>query len=255
MGSFFASVGFPYNGTDEFVRLCMNTKHEGEIITTSSGTYYRLGVPIPDADEFEIELWLKETHDGEHISINAHMVGPTEGKVCLLAALNKSEGQHYEGAYRCDCTQWLMVGEEMVRMPFVFDCPNFDCGENFILPHFARTSFCGLGASLTCYEDETDYLVRSNKPPPAYMFAHDFIRNGTPFMEPLSPIAHITGWVDDTRIITNPVTDCDFTWATIDVGDMGLMEVVAAPDGLDGFIREGGVVSGTVWLSGRLIEW
>ncbi|HEX8069741.1 MAG TPA: hypothetical protein VF546_07315 [Pyrinomonadaceae bacterium] len=255
MGGFLASVGFPYNGLREFARLCTDTRQEGEIITTSAATYYRRAVVVPDTDDYEIELWFEEAHEGEQSALNVHLVGATEGKVGLQAALRQPEGQHYYGAYRCDGAQWIKVGGEVSRLPFVFDCPNFDCGENYTLPHMARVSFCGLGAHLTCYEDEADFLARGKGPPPAFMFASDFVRNGEPTLQPMSPILHLTGWVDETRIMTNPVTDCEFVWATVDVGDIGTFDLVATPDGLHGFLREGGVVSGTVWLSGRLMEW
>lgn len=254
MAGFLSSIGFPDGDLAEFARLCLNTKHEGDIITTSVGTYYRLSMPIPDTEDFEIELWLKQPHEDENYVLNSHFIGATSGKVQLTHGLKRSEGQHYDGAYRFTFNEFSKIGGNIVPTPLVFECPNFDCGENLTLPLIAPISLCGFGAGLRCYADEAEYLEQTKFPPPAYIFADDFIRGDEPCAEPLSPIAHLTGWVEETEIITNPLTNCDFTWAMIDIGNLGLLDIVSAPSGLDGFLHEGGVVTGTVWLSGRLVE-
>ena len=255
MAGFLANLGFPHDNLAEFALLCSNVKIEGEIITTSIGNYYRLGLPVPDNDDYEIEVWLKEAYDGEGFALQPHFVGACEGTVKLIAALPKTEGQHYDGAFRCTHNQMIRVNDELVHLPFVFDCPNFDCAENFVLPQDGRISFCGFAVALTCYEDEATYLVETKLPPPAYMFPADFLREDKSYTEPRSPVAHITGWVEDTAIITNPMTDCDFIWAAIDVGTLGLIDVVAQPSALKGYLHEGCVVRGTIHLSGRLVEW
>lgn len=256
MAGFLLNLGFPHDSLTDFALLCSNIQHEGDIITTSVGNYYRLGLPVPDNDDYEIELWLKEPHNGEGFTLRPHFLGASEGTVKLTAALSHIEGQHYDGAFRCTHNQMIRLEDDtLVHLPFVFDCPNFDCAENFVLPQDGRISFCGFAVSLTCYEDEATYLVESKLPPPAYMYPADFLHKQTSYTEPLSPITHISGWVDDTTIITNPMTDCDFIWTMIDVGPLGLIDVVVAPAGLKGFLREGCVVRGTITLSGRLVEW
>ncbi|MGB8509637.1 MAG: hypothetical protein WCD76_14715 [Pyrinomonadaceae bacterium] len=255
MSGLLPSVGFTYANTIEFTRLYQTAKQEAEIITTSVGTYYRWGVPIPDTDDFEIELWLKESHAGDKQIINAHFIGATEANIELAAALGPREGQHYDGAYRFTYDQLIRMGDSVAESPLVFECPNVDCGENFTLPYKTRVSMCGLAGGFTCYDDEADYLARSKGPPPSYIFSDDLMRDGQACPDPISAITHFTGLVEETAIMTNPVTGCDFTWAVIDTGVLGVLDVVAAPDGLDGFLRENGVVKGTVWLSGRLMEW
>jgi hypothetical protein len=255
MAGFLGNLGFPHDKLSEFALLCSMVKHEGEIITTSVGNYYRLGLPVPDSDDFEIELWLREAYEGEGFSFRQHFVGACEGSVILTTALKEIAGQHYDGAFRCTHNQLIRIDDKLVRLPFVFDCPNFDCAENFVLPQEARVAFCGFAVDLTCYEDEATYLAESKLPPPAYMCPHDFLRDDKNYTTPFSPVAHISGWVDETAIITNPLTDCDFIWAVIDIGSLGLIDVVAAPADLKGFLHEGCVVRGTIRLSGRLVEW
>lgn len=68
------------------------------------------------------------------------------------------------------------------------------------------------------------------------------------------PLAYaiFTGHVLETSIITNPVTDHEFIWAKVRTLG-GEVDMVSDPVLLNGPVVKGGVVSGSFWLSGRIV--
>jgi hypothetical protein len=257
MSYLFDSVGFPHHSDEEFARLFMMIKHEGEIITTTRGIYYRWATPIDE--DFEIELWLKEAFEDESGSVHAHFIGATEGNVELRAAIPRGERRYDDGSFRLDHYRRIQGGKFVMHTPIVFSCPNFDCAEGFELPHKCRVQFCAIAADLQCYRDEATY--RASVPTAApegeqleTIFPSDYIRNGEICLEPVSPATYLTGRIEETEIMTNPVTGCDFVWAVVDVGDFGLIDMVSSVEAMSGFMHEGGIVRGTFWLSGRLSD-
>src|SRR5918912_2747711 len=128
MSDFFASVGFPHNGNDDFVRLCMWTQEEGRIIPTSFGTYYCW--QIPTEFDCEIELWLKLSLDGRLSAIKPIFLHPMEWEIELEAALTRAEGRPYDGGFRFVYDRdFDPQSDYVMRTPLVFDCLNFDCAE------------------------------------------------------------------------------------------------------------------------------
>src|ERR1041384_204131 len=257
MDDILGSVGFPHNGTEEFARLFMQVQQEGEIITTSEGIYYFWA--IPTEVDWDIEIWLKSGHDGKTSSIGPHFNGATSGVLELQAALRRPQGQHYDGGFRFDYFRFMERRAYVLKTPLVFDCPNFDCYADIIVPYKLDVQLCGIGARLDCYEDEADYRARSNSPPYTeedgfeFLMASDYVTDGELNLETMSPVTYIAGRVDETQIVTNPVTGCDFIWSVLDLGNFGLIDVVAPPEGLRGFMHEGAIVRGTVILAGRIL--
>lgn len=236
----------------------MQTQSEGQIITTTSGTYYLWA--LPTERDCEIELWLRWSLDGKKCTLNPHFNGVMEAELKLQAVLTEGEAKLSEGCFRFIYDRGIGDTDYVLHTPLIFTCPNFDCAENFVLPHTTRVQLCGIGADLTCYEDRATYRAMRKMPLPEQwqletIFASDFVGDDGEFdLDAKSPIAYITGKVVETHIMTNSATGYDFSWAVIDVGDYGELDVVAAPEGLHGFLREGCMVDGTIWLSGRLLD-
>ncbi len=259
MTDLLSSVGFPNTGKDDYIQLYTQIQHEGEIITTTFGTYYRWNIPT----EFDcaIEMWTKWSHDGELSIIYPIFCIPLTWEIELEAALPRDKAHHHDGSFRFIYERELEPGSEYVLYtPVVFSCPNFDCAEHLEMPYMANVQLCGVGADLSCYETEAEFLATYKPNPPTdtrlveVLFASDYIQEGKANLKAESPIAYITGRVAETRIVTNPVTGCDFSWVTISVKDFGDVDVVAAPGGLHDFLLEGRMIKGTIRLSGRLLD-
>jgi hypothetical protein len=65
------------------------------------------------------------------------------------------------------------------------------------------------------------------------------------------PSAYLAGRVLETAIITNPITNEDFSWAKIRTV-VGEMDLIVSTQELNGYLVEGGVAVGHCYLSGRL---
>ena len=65
--------------------------------------------------------------------------------------------------------------------------------------------------------------------------------------------AIFSGRVIATQRLTNPVTNQKFYWARVHVLG-GEIDIVADPQVVEGTVVEDGIVSGTFWLSGRILS-
>jgi hypothetical protein len=257
MSYLFDSVGFPHSSDEEFARLFMRIKHEGEIVTTTHGIYYCWTIPLDE--DFAVELWLKEAFEDQSGGVHPHFIGATEGNIELHAAIPRGERSYADGSFRFDHYRRVQGGKFVAKTPIVFCCPNFDCAEGFELPRKFRVQLCAIAADLQCYTDEAEYraAVPSAAPEGEHLeviFPSDYVRGGEIFLEPVSPITYLTGRVEETEILTNPETGCDFVWAVVNVGDFGLIDLVSSVEVMSGFMQEGCIVRGTFWLSGRLSD-
>lgn len=259
MADSLSSVGFLNTGKDDYIQLYTQIQHEGEIITTTFGTYYRWRIPT----EFDcaIEMWIKWSHDGEPSIIYPIFCNPMTWEIELDAALPSDKAHHHDGSFRFIYDRELEPDSEYVlHTPVVFSCPNFDCAEHLEMPYTANVQLCGVGADLSCYETEAEFLATYGSHPPTdtrlveVIFASDYIIEGKPNLKAQSPIAYITGRVAGTQLVTNPVTGNDFSWVKIAVRDFGDVDVVAGLGGLHDFLLEGRMIKGTIRLAGRLLD-
>lgn len=69
---------------------------------------------------------------------------------------------------------------------------------------------------------------------------------------PLQAYSIFTDHVLDSKEITNPFTNCIFYWAKVKTLG-GEIDIVVDPEILIGDLVVGGEVSGTYWLTGRII--
>jgi hypothetical protein len=248
MPSHLSDIGFQLNSEEDFRRLASQTREEGEVLEANSGTYIRWA-----AGE-GIELWAQLDQNNDVIGLNPHFRGRGLMRVGIVEEILRPQGTPLDGAFYAWANP-TQSDPDTGEFPFVFDVPDYQ-RHRVQLPSIRQVQLAAFAQELQSYEsDEAFHQSQAN----GIKFASEsFIPSGlfTPEGgDTVPPLAHaiFTGHVRDTSIITNPVTGNDFCWAQVSTlgGDV---DVVADPALLNGLIVKGGVLSGSFWLSGVLIE-
>ncbi len=194
--------------------------------------------------------------DGDVVGLNPHYAGHARMRVGLVARMPRPESSVLDGAFHgwADPTDG---DPESGQFPFIFDVPDYELTGAVAVPSIREVQLAAFAHELQAYESEAAYNAAQTG---AIKYAAEsFIPAGlfgAATNEPdATPQAHaiFTGRVLDTALVTNPATGREFCWAHVrTIG--GELDMVADPDLLTGYLTKGGIVSGTFWLSGRLLD-
>lgn len=242
-----SDIGFKVETEAEFQELAGQAYDLGEAFETIAGTY------IKWAPGEGIELWLQVAGDSDAVGFNPHFSGSSLTRVCLNKRIVRSEGNSLDGGFHA----WANPEGEIPGSgdcPLVFDVPDFQLTAAE-LPAFVTIQLAAFAHELQSYDnDEAYYQSQSYE----IKFASEsFIPSGLFFpggnaIEPPLAKAIFTGHVLETSLVTNPVTGVEFCWAKTKTV-VGEIDVVADPALLNGILIKGGVLTGSFWLSGKLV--
>ncbi len=247
-------LGFYDGGITSLLEVFKVLCENGEVVDAGGFNYLMWAV-----DE-RLELWTPIKDGKPEWLFNAYFAGETRMKVALLEKSPRQKPTFSDGAFSCRGSGF--AGEDYVggRNPFIFDTVDYRRYDGLELPRVATVQLTAFAFRMTGFEDDEAYddayPVDSNgfcwdyrHFIPAMMFEKARGEDGE--LRPAN--AEISGFVEDTAIITNPLTGIDFCWARLDtIG--GEVDVVCAPGRLDGFLVKGGIAVARSWLYGRLIE-
>ena len=248
MPTHMSDIGFQMDSEEDFHQLASRAREEGEAFEADNGTYIRWS---PGEG---IELWVQLDREGDVIGFNPHFRGRGLMRVGLVQAVSRPDGTPLDGAFRA----WANPTEgepENGDFPFIFDVPDYQL-RKVQLPSILPVQLAAFAHELQSYESDEAY--DQSQPGEIKFASESFIPSGLfssagDATEPPLADAFFTGHVLETSIVTNPVTENSFCWAKVRTlgGDV---DVVADPVLLNGLLVEGGVVSGSFWLSGLLME-
>jgi hypothetical protein len=273
------NIGFPIKELFRFMDLHFQVVEQGKVINTPAGPY------IWFAPGAGVELWAKMEAEGQLGHIHPHYAGSTRIRVALVEKYAYEDNALAEGRFVAYFKHKEGEGIESVHerlrygdgtytgvIPFVFDAPDYNCYAELQMPIVTDIQLTAFPLELVAYETEDEWidaqleadknaLAPGEEMPddPGFLGGASFIpttmlfEKETPEDYP-KPTAHLSGFVLDTAIITNPVTQQDFSWARIETA-AGEMDLVVSFELLDGYLVEGGVVAGHCYLSGRLPEF
>ena len=141
--------------------------------------------------------------------------------------------------------------------PFVFDVPDRDLHGEFVLPAHRKVQLTAFAHELDIYENEEEFARKQEEEAPGQIkFAPEsFMPIGLFGDEGAEPRAEalFTGKVLRGGWIRNDASGQFFYWMLVQT--LGCEIDVVADRRLIGEqeVREGSIVSGTFWLSGRLL--
>ena len=141
--------------------------------------------------------------------------------------------------------------------PFVFDVPDYGLHHALELPAMVNVQLAAFAHEAEAYPDEDAYRsAQQQKYDGPGFAAESFIPSGLfqPGGEETShpeAFAILSGTVLRAETLVNPAGGASFHWAKVRTLG-GEVDLVADPEVLVGELSEGGVISGTFWLSGRI---
>jgi len=249
MPSHLSDIGFDLKTQEDFEQLAIKTCQEGQAYRTTDGTY------IKWSPGFGIELWAQLDRDDEIIGLHPHFHGKGRMRVNIVEKIMRPNSTILDAAYY----GWSNPsdgGAENGDCPFVFDVPNYKIQEPR-LGSIVVVQLAAFAHELQSYSSVEEYDRSQGEGFGGYA-SKSFIPSGLFTPEggdtlPPEAYAIFAGHVLATSLIRNPITATDFCWAHVSTLG-GEVDVVADPVLLNNVIVNGGVVKGSFWLSGVVIE-
>jgi hypothetical protein len=238
------------SSSEKFFELAKQLSAHCQPIATKNGRYLRW------SSHSGAEAWLQVDRRGELIGMNPHFSGSSRVKVGLNARITRANSTELDGAFHA----WAdPPGEDPATgsYPFVFDVPDFQCYREAGIPGVAEAQIAAFAHEITVYGSIEAYDASDTSKPrfasksfiPSGLFSPDLEKT-----EPPEANAIFTGHVRQAEKRTNDLTGKPFYW--LDVETLGgVFDVVIDFSLMDEIPTVGGVVSGSFWLSGRLIAY
>jgi hypothetical protein len=246
MPSHMSDIGFRVKESSDFMRFAMQAAEEGEVAVVPDGSYVKWS---PGQG---IELWGQLDRQQEIIGLNPHYSGQAKLKIALTKRVPSPQGTALDGGFY----GWVNPDEgdpPTGEFPVVFDVPDFRCSDALKLPAIVEVQLTAFAHELKGFENESAFDESQSE---SMKFAvESFIPTGLFVSEGSAERAEaiFTGYILDMSIITNPSTESEFVWVRVRTLG-GEIEVVADPGVLSGSLPVGGIVSGSFWLSGRVLN-
>jgi hypothetical protein len=249
MPSHLSSIGLPVNDQADFAALADRIGPLATPIEVSQGAYWRW------SSECGAEMWLQSNTDNELVGMTPFFSGDARTRVRLTARVTRPDDTPLEGAFH----GWAAPDQsasESGEYPFVFDAIDYGRYNQLVLPAIVDVQIAAfaheiaLHQTLDAYnESQTGELkFASQSFIPSGLFS-----SGGESTDPPSSMAIFTGHVVATDTKTNSLSGVRYYWALVDsLG--GSFDVVIDPELCDMPPVVGGVISGSFWLCGRLIQ-
>lgn len=251
MPSHFSTIGFPIETLEDFDQLAEMTSRTAVEVPVRDGSYLRW---TGFGGE---EVWLQLSTRRELIGMNPHFSGASRIRVGIEARITRPRGTLLDGALEA----WASPSgdsPESGEYPFVFDLPDAAAYPDLEIPGMAEAQVAAFAHQISFFPSEEDYYASQRPHVPGFA-SRSFIPSGTfrpagHEVDPPTAEAIFTGQVLQAECRTNPISLKKYWWALVDsLG--GAFDVVIDPVLLPQLPAVGGFLSGTFWLSGRLVSY
>jgi hypothetical protein len=261
MSSHLSSIGFPVASHEELVALARRITDDAVRVSTPRGDYVRY------RGEGGEELWLQLDHDGDLVGLTPHFAGKSRVRVALTDRLSRRSDSALDGAFH----GWADPATDDPRSgcyPFVFDCPDAASRPALALPALVDVQLVAFAHEIEVFDSVEEYDARqdveteedeqpvsfaSQSFVPASLFGDEERPADTPQDEPPPAYAFFSGHVIEARRVKNALTGGEYHWILVETYG-ATIDVVVDRSLLETEPRPGGVVSGSFWLSGRILE-
>jgi hypothetical protein len=245
-----SDIGFPTPDEQAINEMIMHVLELAKPIECSKGFYLKF------SDSSGAEIWLQGNFQQELIGFNPHFAGKSRRKVGLTKAIERDSSE-LDGGFHV----WANPSDEDVESsgeyPFVFDVPDFRNNENIEFPKLCEIQLTAFASNeFQIFESEEDYFNSQEGEPkmasksfiPSGLFSPD----GSEQNESPRPFGIFAGEIKEFDLKTNELSGEKFYWLLVETLG-GEVDVVADPKLIPNDPKNGGIISGQFWLSGRLI--
>jgi hypothetical protein len=262
MASHFSTIGFPLKSADEFRALAMQVVDDCASLDCPQGRYLRWSSPSG------AELWLQANADNNLVGMLPHFSGESAVRVGLTDRVTRPDATALDGAFY----GWASPADddpESGCYPLVFDTPDFLLHHGLQLPAIVEAQVAAFAHEISLYPSVEAYDASlppagPNPENPEMLVAargldsQAFIPSGTfipggGVIDPPQAHAIFTGHILKTEARCNELTGREFWWALVESYG-GIYDVVIDAELVEDAPRVGGVVNGTFWLSGRVLD-
>lgn len=268
------NIGFPVPDAQSYMNLGLRVAEEGETILTPVGTY------LFWSPSKGIEVWVKVAAEGEKTFIHGHFKGKARMDVAIVDKKEYESNALAEGFFVAypepvkgqgflDKNVKCQYGDGTYSsyVPFLFDAPDYDKYAEIPLPFLAEIQLTAFPFSMKSFETEDDWIdwqlekeffTPDENGNGRYIGAEAFAPDAFTYQRKdkddyPKPTAFMAGRILETAILNNGETGEDFCWAKV-LTAVGELDVVAAPDILDGPIVRFGILTCHAHLSGRILN-
>ena len=244
MVNHFSTVGIPVSSEADFMKYANLVFESGKKVKAPGGTYLLLKMGNG------IELWGQLNTQGEMIGLNPHYEGTAVSTIRLLERVEDPTDTVLDGRVHSEAEPGK---DGTFAYPFVFDMPNI-AAQKIKYPVIREVQLAAFAHELSVYANEEEY---NNGQETEAKFASEFFipsglfggdGEGGP-----SSMGLFGGRVLAAEKLRNPYSDAYFYYAKVKTLG-GEFDVVADPELVTEEIREGNIISGSFWLTGKLIQ-
>jgi hypothetical protein len=251
MPSHLSTIGFAVETGDDFARLAEQISAKATEVQVKAGRYLRW---TGSGGE---ELWLQLSSRRDLIGMNPHFSGASRVRVGIVNRVTRPNDTKLDGALHA----WASPSDDSPSAgdyPFVFDVPDAAACLDLEIPSVAEAQIAAFAHEVSVFPSEEAFAASQTPDSvqfadrsfiPAGLFSPDGVKDGPPAAE-----AIFTGHVLQAEQRANTVSNQKFWWALVDTLG-GTYDVVIDPTLLEEPPIVGGILSGSFWLSGRLISY
>lgn len=252
MPSHFSSIGIPVESSEDILRIVEKAAVDAISIPAYQGSHLRWSSAQMERGP---ELWIQLNKERQLVGVTPFFEGKSSFTVAVTSEIHRSDDTELEVALH----GWANPADgtpETGEYPFVFELVGHGTSGPFTYPFTSSIKLCAFAHELTVYGSEAEYEALNTTGP---RFATEsFIPSGlfSPGGEETNlpqPYAIFTGRVIESAELRNPLTDIQFQWALIRTLG-GTIDVVCDRSLITKPVVGGGVLSGTFWLCGRIVE-
>ena len=247
-----SDIGFPTPDEQAINEMIMHVLEVAKPIQNQRGFY------LVYTDSSGAEIYLQGNFNQELIGFNPHFAGKSRRQVGLTRAIER-ESSELDGGFHA----WANPSDENVETsgeyPFVFDVPDFRAVEIESFPRIAEIQLTAFASNdFKVFESEEDYqkAQESELNYASKMFVpvglFDFGSNNLDENNVPRPVGKLAGEIKEFELKTNELSGEKFYWILVETYG-GDVDVVVDPKYVPNEPQTGGIVSGTFWLSGKLI--
>ena len=246
MASHFSAIGFPVHTPEEMNKVVLQARDSGQVVKARQG-FYKVWT-VANA----VEMWVG-CHQATGLTANPHFSGAGRMKVRVTEII-PSEGYPMEGSIR----GWADPDPRKPddgAYPLMLDLPDFDAVRRDLRTGSIITmQVAAFAHDLACFVNDEAF---SDSQGEVKFAPESFITTGlfSVTEEPVTPTAMgmFAGHVEEAHLLKNPETGASFYHLVVRTLG-GTVDVVADPESIEGRPTVGGVVQGSFWLSGRVVQ-
>jgi len=247
MASHFSAIGFPVKSQDEYLALAQRVMNDCTSFDVEGGRYLHWG------SRSGAELWLQIDTDNIFIGMNPHYSGKSLVPVRLSERVIRPKDTVLDGALR----GWAIWNDDdSESFELVFDVPDFGRQLTVLLPANRRVQIAAFAQEVSVFDSPKDYTASQTgelKFAPQSFFPSGLLSPDLESIEPPEPYAIFSGHIVEADTRRNELTGSNFFWVLVET--LGaVFDVVIDPGLLSVTPKVGGVLSGSFWLSGRIVS-